>query len=62
MEISCQLICPCNKKLYKSQSSLKAHHKTQTHCVWQQKNEQKDILIKINQLENENGHLRILFF
>ena len=28
--------------------------------MWQQNKEQKDILVKINQLENENGHLRRL--
>jgi len=60
MEISKSLICPCNEKLYKSEASLKAHRKTQGHQFWESSKEQKNILIKINQLEIENGHLRRL--
>ena len=60
MEISCQLICPCNQKLYKSQSTLKSHKKTQGHQFWEQTKEQKDINININRLEIENAHLRRL--
>jgi len=60
MEISCQLICPCNQKLYKSVTTLKAHHRTQGHLFYEQNKEQKDHCIKINRLENENGHLRRL--
>jgi hypothetical protein len=46
--------------MYKTQASLKAHHKTQGHMFWEQTKEQKDILVKINRLEIENGHLRRL--
>jgi len=60
MEISCQLICPCNQKLYKSQATLKSHRKTQGHQFWEQTKEQKDTNININRLEIENGHLRRL--
>ena len=60
MEVTENLVCPCNGKTYKSVPSLKAHQKTQGHCAWKQAREQKDILVKINQLENENGHLRRL--
>ena len=60
MEISCQLICPCNQKLYKSQITLKTHQKTQGHIFWEQNKEHKDIIIKINRLEIENSHLRRL--
>jgi len=60
MEISCQLICPCNNKLYKTNTTLKAHRKTQAHQFWEQNKEQKDIIIKINRLENDNDHLRRL--
>jgi hypothetical protein len=60
MEISCQLICPCNNKLYKTQATLKAHKKSQGHVLWESTKEQKDYLITINRLENENGHLRRL--
>ena len=60
MEISKSLICPCNEKLYKSEASLKAHRKTQGHQFWESSKEQKNVLIKINQLEIENGHLRRL--
>ena len=60
MDVSPTLTCPCNGKLYKSAQSLAAHHKTLGHTLWQQNKEQKDILIKINHLENENGHLRRL--
>ena len=59
-EISCQLICPCNNKSYKSVATLKAHRKSQGHQFWEQNKEQKDISIKINRLENENNHLRRL--
>ena len=60
MDISKSLICPCNGKLYKSETSLKAHHKTQGHTFWEQTNQQKKINIDINRLEIENGHLRRL--
>ena len=60
MEISPNLVCPCNNKMYKTQSTLKAHHKTQCHMFWEQTKEQKDLQIKINRLEIENGHLRRL--
>jgi hypothetical protein len=60
MEISCQLICPCNQKLYKSSATLKAHQKTQGHQFWESSKEQKEISIKNNRLEIENGHLRRL--
>ena len=60
MEISSCLICPCNNKLYKTHATLKSHQKTQGHLFWEQNKEQKDISIKINRLENENGHLRRL--
>ena len=60
MEVMPNLVCPCNGKVYKSAQALKAHHKTQGHRMWGQNKEQKDILVKINQLENENGHLRRL--
>jgi hypothetical protein len=60
MELSQQLTCPCNNKVYRSVVSLKAHQKTQGHLFWEQNKEQKDNLIKINRLENENSHLRRL--
>ena len=60
MEVSKSLICPCNNKLYKSSLTLKAHQKTQGHLFWEQTNGQKDLSVKINRLENENGHLRRL--
>ena len=60
MEISSSLICPCNNKLYKSHTTLKTHQKTQCHQLWEQNKEQKDILIKVVKLENENNHLRRL--
>ena len=60
MELSQSLVCPCNGKLYKSTSTLKAHKNSQCHLFWEQNASQKDTLIKINKLENENGHLRRL--
>jgi hypothetical protein len=60
MEISCQLICPCNQKIYKSQATLKSHRKTQGHIYYEQNKDQKNDLIQINKLENENAHLRRL--
>lgn len=60
MEVSTSLICACNNKLYKSIASLKQHQKTQGHLFWENNREQKDLLVKINRLENENGHLRRL--
>jgi hypothetical protein len=72
MDISYNLICPCNNKLYSSLQGLKAHHKTQGHQFWEKNKEQKDLKakrwlrtggafnIKINRLEIENGHLRRL--
>ena len=34
--------------------------KTQGHLFWEQTNGQRDLSVKINSLENENGHLRRL--
>ena len=62
MEISLNLVCPCNNKTYKSETTLKAHRKTQCHQLWEQSKEQKYINIKINRLEIENGHLKRLNF
>ena len=59
-QISLNLMCPCNQKLYKTTASLKAHHKTQGHVFWESSKEQKDHLIKINRLEIEVTHLRRL--
>lgn len=60
MEISQGLVCQCNNKVYKSLLTLKAHQKTQGHLFWESNREQKQILIDINRLENENDHLRRL--
>ncbi len=60
MEITPNLTCECNGKIYKSSACLKAHHKTNIHSTWQKNKEHKDILIKINKLENDNGHLKRL--
>ena len=60
MEICQQLVCQCNNKVYKSIATLKAHQKTQGHVLWENTKEQKDQLIKINRLENENNQLRRL--
>ena len=60
MEISKSLTCLCNNKLYPSKISLKQHFKTQCHQIWEQMKEKKEILIKINRLENENSQLRRL--
>lgn len=59
-QLICQLTCPCNQKVYKSIITLKAHQKSQGHIYWQQQKEQREIIIKINKLENENSHLRRL--
>jgi hypothetical protein len=60
MEISQNLVCPCNNKLYKSHASLKTHHKTQIHQFWEKSKEQKNTLIDVNRLQIENDHLRRL--
>ena len=59
-QISLNLVCPCNQKLYKTTASLKAHHKTNIHINYINFKEQKDTTIKINRLEIEIGHLRRL--
>ena len=60
MDISKSLICPCNNKLYKSETTLKAHRKTQGHQFWEQSKDQKNLQVDINRLEIECGHLRRL--
>ena len=60
MEVCQSLVCPCNGKLYKSEQSLKSHRKTNIHTLWEKKNGEKDILVKIKQLEIENCQLRRL--
>jgi len=60
MEIQPQLVCGCNNKSYKSLATLKAHQKSQGHLFWESNREQRELLIKINRLENENDHLKRL--
>ena len=60
MELNCQLICECNGKMYKTRNTLKAHKLTQSHILWETSKEEKNLIIKNNRLENENGHLRRL--
>ena len=60
MEVSLDLVCPCNNKLYKSAATLKQHHKSGIHRVWEMPNQIKDLEIRATKLENENGHLRRL--
>ena len=57
MEVSTCLTCPCTGKTYKC---IKSHYKTNVHLMWEQNKDQKDMLIRVNKLENENGHLRRL--
>ena len=62
MEVSLSLVCPCNNKLYKSSATLKQHHKSSIHRVWEMPNQIKNLEIRATKLENENGHLRRLNF
>jgi hypothetical protein len=62
MELSLNLVCPCNNKSYKTEQTLKAHRKTQGHQYWEQSKEQKDRDVRIKRLENENANLRRLNF
>ena len=60
MELASQLVCQCNNKTYKTLATLKTHQKSQGHLFWEQHREQRELSIKLNRLENENGHLRRL--
>ncbi len=58
MELSVNLVCPCNGRAYGCEKLLKAHHKTKIHKNWESQQLQKDIHIKINRLEIENDQLK----
>lgn len=60
MEVSTSLICECNKKLYASAATFKAHQKSGIHLVWELPIQIKNLEIRATRLENENGHLRRL--
>jgi hypothetical protein len=59
-ELSNQLVCQCNGKLYKTKATLKSHQKSQIHVIWELPNKVKDLEIRATRLDNENGHLRRL--
>ena len=59
-ELSNQLVCQCNVKLYKTKATLKSHQKSQIHIIWELPNKVKDLEIRATRLDNENGHLRRL--
>jgi predicted RNase H-like nuclease (RuvC/YqgF family) len=58
MELSTNLVCLCNGRLYSSKATLNAHRKTQCHQFWENKKERKDALEKINRVEIENERLK----
>ena len=60
MEICTQLICECNGKLYKSNTTMKAHRQTNLHLLWELPQKIKDLEIRSTRLENENDNLRRL--
>ena len=51
MELSTQLICECNGKLYKNTNTLKAHKLSNIHLAWEYPKTIKDLQITNNKLE-----------
>lgn len=51
MELSTQLICECNGKLYKNTTTLKAHKLSNIHMAWEHPRTIKDLQITNNKLE-----------
>jgi len=62
MEISKQLVCECNGKLYKTAATLKAHRISGIHMLWELPKQIKDLEIRATRAENENAHLKRLNF
>jgi len=60
MELSNQLICQCNNKVYKTAATLKAHLNTQAHQYWELQRTARDLEIRATRLDNENLNLRRL--
>ena len=51
MELSSQLTCECNGKLYKNNATLKAHKLSNIHLAWEHPRTIKDLQITNNKLE-----------
>ena len=58
MELSERLTCPCNDKMYSTRATLGVHKKSNTHKQWEMVNTIRELNIRVNRLENENGHLK----
>ena len=58
MELSESLVCPCNNRVYSSRATLLTHKKSGTHRLWEMPNTIRDLNIRVNRLENENGQLK----
>lgn len=58
MELSESLMCPCNNHVYASRKSLATHRRTNAHQLWEMPNTIRDLNIRVNRLENENGQLK----
>lgn len=46
-------VCACTGKDYHSASGLRAHHKTQRHIAWAEKNELRDLKATLTKRENK---------
>ena len=51
MDLSLQLTCECNGKLYKTNATLKAHKQSNVHLAWEHPKTIKDLQITNNKLE-----------
>ena len=58
MDVCTSLVCPCNNREYKNQSTLKAHQKTDIHAVWKFANCIKVLEVRNKQYENDLAHER----
>jgi len=56
MEISKCLVCPCNNKMYKNNNTLKEHHHSNIHMVWEYPRRIKELEIQIKRYENNLAH------
>ena len=53
------LTCDCTPgKVYQNKSSLKRHFQTQRHLEYEKRNEERQLRVRLVELENENARLK----
>ena len=58
MELSVELVCPCNGMRYKTKATLATHKKSKMHLAWEKEKEQRQDKCRSKEFENEIHRLQ----